>query len=41
VIEIVVTAEVKVELLRVLETDHGFTWSTMFPDFAGMGAANA
>ena len=40
-IGIVVTAEVKVELLKVLETAHGFTWSTMFPDFAGMGAAYA
>jgi hypothetical protein len=41
VIGIVVPAPVKEQLLTVLETAHGFTWSTMFPDFAGMGAAYA
>jgi hypothetical protein len=41
VIGVAVPALVKQKLLDVLETSYGFTWSSMFPDFAGMGRAYA
>lgn len=39
IIGIEVPALVKDQLLAVLRTAYGFSWSTMFPDFAGMGRA--
>ncbi len=41
ILGIAIPALVKQKLLDVLETSHGFTWSSMFPDFAGMGQAYA